>query len=595
MHRPRPSAAAALVLAMFAGLGTVDAARAQDALGDGTGLQRELGANDGTRRGETRSARFQRSLRLRESIIDGSAGAGLSFRRDSDDLIFDDDGNLLSRFGFRGTVASDTLFTIERDASLQTAGKRGLRTSDALAFQFAATTGGALPSGVSGLPVVTRPGQRPAAASGVPGANFRQPNANLGTGRSVPGSAANDGLFRNDADALIGADITGRALESQLRDLRSFSTRIGRAPLSGAGPISVRLGNENGTALVDPLYGVRVQTDLEQTELLSELARLRLARAEVQGDEAAVQRAAGVPTAYDDVVARLQPRLDQSGVLSRGDVDSPAAADRTGRRIGQPTTYDEVFTALRLRLQRPAERLAARQAAEEAAAAAADGELPPPLPTDENEVDTFDPMLQDDELPQLFRALRGVGDERQAELIRPGRPSDLKFNPYAEHMARGQELLTEGKYFLAEERFITALNVKPGDPAALIGQVHAEIGASLLLSAAVNLRVFILAHPEATGARYDASLFPPSERLSAITAALRVQAERDAARADAGLLLAYIGYQLEDADLTREGMDIFDDATERGLLAGKAGYERDAELGTMLRGIWLGEMPQANP
>src|SRR5262245_44191543 len=61
------------------------------------------------------------------------------------------------------------------------------------------------------------------------------------------------------------------------------------------------------------------------------------------------------------------------------------------------------------------------------------------------------------------------------------------FDAYAVHMQRGEQHLSAGEYFAAEERFTAALGLRSDDPMAAVGRVHAQLGASLYSSAAANL------------------------------------------------------------------------------------------------------------
>src|SRR5690606_27016447 len=67
-------------------------------------------------------------------------------------------------------------------------------------------------------------------------------------------------------------------------------------------------------------------------------------------------------------------------------------------------------------------------------------------------------------------------------------PERKGMDTYAAHMSRGEALLSEARFFDAEDAFTRALALSPMDPLASIGRVHAEIGAGLFLSAAANLK-----------------------------------------------------------------------------------------------------------
>ena len=125
---------------------------------------------------------------------------------------------------------------------------------------------------------------------------------------------------------------------------------------------------------------------------------------------------------------------------------------------------------------------------------------------------------------------------------------------YQEHMRKGEQMLGDARWFEAEERFTAAIAVMPGNALAAAGRVHAQIGAGMYLSAAVNLRNLLRAYPEFIPVRFDENLLPRGDRLATIEAQLRQRAERDTPVArDAALLMAYLGHQYDDQALMDEG------------------------------------------
>jgi hypothetical protein len=127
---------------------------------------------------------------------------------------------------------------------------------------------------------------------------------------------------------------------------------------------------------------------------------------------------------------------------------------------------------------------------------------------------------------------------------------------YTAHMAAGERLLAEGRFFDAEERFAKALDAAPGDTLAQVGQVHARLSAGLYLSAAYELRSLFASHPEMVGAKYGADLCPNAERAAIIAKFLReaLPDDQGGLGRDAALLMAYLGYQRSDKKLVEEGL-----------------------------------------
>ena len=165
----------------------------------------------------------------------------------------------------------------------------------------------------------------------------------------------------------------------------------------------------------------------------------------------------------------------------------------------------------------------------------------------------------------------GQLDPQTVDLLRSYGPPAKDFvapdvnDVYGEHMRIGQKYFQEGRYFDAEERFAQALTIRPNDVVAQTARIHAQIGGGMYLSAALNLRTLILEQPPVVSARYDASLLPDAERLAEVVAALREGiagaqgrevngAMLRRARAS-GLLLAYIGFQTSDHEMTGEGIE----------------------------------------
>ena len=153
---------------------------------------------------------------------------------------------------------------------------------------------------------------------------------------------------------------------------------------------------------------------------------------------------------------------------------------------------------------------------------------------------------------ETMRVIRESGGD--VETLIAGAPAgDL----YAQHMARGQELLAEERFFDAEARFVAALGLHPSDPAAAVGRMHAQLGAGMLESASINLRQLLIEHPQLAGVKYGASLLPPLHRLEELKSLIRERAGKlSRLEAQAGLLLAYIGFQTDDEQALSDGLDL---------------------------------------
>ena len=170
---------------------------------------------------------------------------------------------------------------------------------------------------------------------------------------------------------------------------------------------------------------------------------------------------------------------------------------------------------------------------------------------------TVDDAMSTERMDRMIALLRD--QSTTIDRIAPRESGSL----YAQHMRAGERLLGDGMWFIAEERFVAALTAKPGDAMAAIGRAHAQLGAGLYLSAAVNLADLLRAYPELAPVRYDAALLPGKERLERIRQQLRSRSLKDDANArNAGFLLAYLGFQTERPNDVREGFAVVDRVNE---------------------------------
>lgn len=118
----------------------------------------------------------------------------------------------------------------------------------------------------------------------------------------------------------------------------------------------------------------------------------------------------------------------------------------------------------------------------------------------------------------------------------------------------GQDNLTKGEFFAAERCFADALALNPGNPLLIAGLGNSQIGAGLYLSAALSFRELFTSYPEMIDTRYEVRLLPKEERLRQAVEALRTRIAEKTDADSFGLLLAYVGHQLEDRSLVNEGL-----------------------------------------
>jgi len=142
-------------------------------------------------------------------------------------------------------------------------------------------------------------------------------------------------------------------------------------------------------------------------------------------------------------------------------------------------------------------------------------------------------------------------------------------------MTRGEQELAAGRYIMSEAVYRQVLRETEGDPLAKAGLIHSQMGAGMIRSAAFNLRSLFSDHPELIALRYESNLLPDNDRLRELQRRLQTMINDGQFTADSGLILAYLGYQLEATPLI-----------EFGLSVAEANAPRDP-LMPVLRRIWL--------
>ncbi|MFI4860405.1 MAG: hypothetical protein ACIAXF_06965 [Phycisphaerales bacterium JB063] len=130
-------------------------------------------------------------------------------------------------------------------------------------------------------------------------------------------------------------------------------------------------------------------------------------------------------------------------------------------------------------------------------------------------------------------------------------------------LVRAEQDLAAGNYLAAENLYRQVLRESAGNPLARAGLIHAQLGGGMIRSAAFNLRALFSEHPELIALRYDESLMPSGERLRWLQRELTDMIADDVHGAEPGLILAYLGYQLEAETLIQYGLGIAQERTPR--------------------------------
>lgn len=531
----------ARVLVLLASVGLAGSAMGQNALGDGRALEkrdaRKYPRQDATPKG---GRDFAAEVQFRNSIVTGNAPGGISFR-----------GNVgyTAPSAFRAIAGSDDLYSFRRDSFFSGLSGQGIRGTEALQYQFAMTTGSAAPRGISGTLGVSRLTDSPT------------------------------GLVRDTKPQF--EDVSG---SDWVRSPSSYSTSRSLKPVAIGERPNPQDERSYYRLMSSPLLGLKVQkVDLPKR------------------GAATVKPVDTTPTGrpQDAKPGDTKPGDIKPGETSPGDVKAPSE-DRPQFR----TSYDDISERLsgwrKPNDATPAEPTDAKVKPWERRVDALRRHL---MGLQERDVDDNDssPLSTDDAVsklnPDTMRMLRESGGKAKQFIELPSERATLPL--YARAIGAGQQFMSQERYFDAEDRFSRALAAKFRDPTAQAGRINAQLGAGMFLSASMNLREMIIGNPEVAGVRYDPSLLPPAERLKEVIEVFRTRL-RDAENAnplarslgerESGFLLAYIGFQIGDEAVVKDGL--------AAVARMPADSEDDKLAGRMehyLRAVWLGEIPTEMP
>lgn len=569
------------VVIACAGLGLAPIAHSQDALGDGnalgdgTALDNNLQVGSGGYNSPGRN--WQSEIAYRNALVTGNVGGGKQFRGSIGYSGVND---------FRGSLGSDLVYNFQREtyySGLATRQIRGLEASTIL-MQGAVAGLRAGAGGLSGDLIIERPGAG-AQAGSITHSSVTPQNQ---ISDLVAFDRVNTTLRSTSAFTVRNAtrpQIVGAASDGTNQYYLTASPLGGIDALNPLDPALVsRRSIDPNQFNLDPriaIPGFKEQA-IQDQQLLNELenaeaiAQRMPSHERILNDlrEKAEQRGLIKPQQprpnESEQETPLNPDTRQPGTptnptgiefpsIEPATPDNPEpGATRTNDRNANPgrTSADELD-----RLLRGFSRdLEPNQYPLGPSGGGGPDNAPPDLGptrlrrskdlTDTEELGVDETAAQE-RMDRVIELLRG--QTNTIEHIAPSSGGSL----YAEHMRTGEHLLGEGMWFIAEERFVAALSAKPGDAMAAIGRVHAQIGAGLYLSAAVNLSDLLRAYPELSTVRYEESLLPGAERLERIRIQLRKRSVKDDPSArNAGFLLAYLGYQTARPNDVREGFAV---------------------------------------
>lgn len=584
-------------------------ANAQNALGDGSALDANTGQSGS--RNYTRPD-FTAELRFRNAIATGNAPGGLSFRGD---LGYRAAGE------FSADLGSDSLFAFRRDSLYSGLAGMGIRGTDALQYQFALTTGSAPPRNLMGSMSVTRDGSYSNSFSNsysnstyARPQTFGQPST-LGVNTEPFGLDGRRTTDRSTSSSTGGYE-TGYQSGSMLGTLRSSSTYATTSSLQPALLSVYTEGVErNPIGLVaSPLLGI-ISTPMKQGDMKTPNPLVARPSANIASAPIGSTR---LVSSYDGLVEQMRTHIDE--IRERGKAGDMAGALQSETNdawlIRQMQDLREKLYGMK-----PAD--STDQGIDGNTDSATDPEdqttTPPIVPGTTDPINTTDQSPLSESIKERLKGLNSspVGvqlhdptqiaiDPETLEVLRGTAATEIKtlYDPgaedrdiYAEHITAGQRMIKAGRYFDAEERFTHALSVRPEDIPSQLGRIHAQIGAGMVLSASVNLQALFSLHPEVVASRYSGNLLPAPARIETLISRLKERSgitrpelsarrlESDRVRVSSALLLAYLGYQIDDQELVTSGLQIVDEW----------GSESDRRFASLLSQLWAKPTQSSRP
>lgn len=540
-------------------------ALAQNALGDGRRLDRSLSTQSNYNGGAGSRGAFTNNLRLRNAVVTGNVAGGKAFRGDI---------GYTGSSDFRGDLGSDDIYSFRRDTSFQNRFSQGtLRGIGGLQTQFGLTSnsgGTVLESNVNSRSGVNQGGllvQRSGAGS---------------TGSDFMGEYSSTNTRRHSPLGIGSSDVIDlRTDYSDTRDIPSTSS-------FGAGSLRSTSAYTTSQSFTPSLVGQRRESDGSITSLTA--STLRGVRATTVGPDGKSidPTAQGYATATNPAGTRItnqanltnpaapKPALPQAKTAYDSLMDrykSQTGTTAGAGASGEVDNWQKQLDEIRAKLEGQSETSTMLLPTGTPSA--------PSLPVD---AATPEPVRLYNQAT-IDMILRQAGESDKLLLTSEGR-----LGAFGERMRRGEEALAAGRYFDAEEAFSMCLTLRPGDVSASMGRVHAQLGAGMFLSAALNLRTTLGGSPQVIGERYSQNLLPSPARCEAIMGDLRTNiANADRLGYESAILLAYLGFQTKDKEAALEGLAAVD------RLAFGASNPVDSRFVELVRRIWIPILDRSSP
>jgi hypothetical protein len=532
-----------IALVLLASGSCLSASAQQPAGGGGRALDANLSATQGRYNDPVKD--LQALNRFNQAIANGNAGFGKNLRVPTATSGFDN---------FRGSLSTSEFYRFNRDSSSGAQVSAGLSGTDALRYQFAISSGGAVPYRVGDVFAVA-------------------PQGNISTGsavsnlRSVAAYEANSTRMGTVLGYINSPSDRYAVVASPLQGVTAV--RMGDATGDRAGMVS---GLENSVRGVDrPADYMKFDREKSPTMIDTRVKSGTGFDSVLDAYKAATGNGVTDPTKpanSPENKPEVKP-TDKPGDKPSDPLRGPTSVDKVvgpGVKTGLEPRSDAIdpMDSLRERLAKATERLnkaredRERQSATEAAArasaeaakkkaansnASAEPESPSKSAADREADRMRERDVENRKREQTRQALASLQkmDARVESYILPGQGDTTKF---FELMRSGEANLAKGYYFEAESLFLHAQTYRINDPMAQVGMVHARIGAGLMVSAAGGLEATLRASPELIPVRYGDKVMPPRERIDKLGAELLIECAKPdgIGGPEAGLLLAYLGY-----------------------------------------------------
>jgi tetratricopeptide (TPR) repeat protein len=525
-------------------------ARNQPGLGGGASLDRNLQRGSGG----INAPIAQPDFAGRNLLVTGNVAGGRGFRGSVGYTAAGD---------FRSAAGSDAIFRFQADSALSSTYFLTLRSIDRLSL--------AQDFGTYEFRRETTPER--VGSVGAPTQRFRLDRA--------AATMASTRTFELEAEAAPfarGRDSANRDVDFVASPVQGIRIRRPGDPIDATGLSTF----EKARVRQDIATG-KVDANSPTPEFSSPLfdARRDTARDEKKGDGARLDTRVTDPIAsqrssYDQIVKRVLERYGEdpnvhvdanSDAIARARTEIQKVRDALGGRYGEPDEDDPLVDPVTKLPKRPVDR---KPEETDPAGRKSDSNVSDKEAERQREIE--DARASVSAAAERLRHGTTVRDLTSGERARVD-----------ELVRDGQGKLAEGDFFRAERCFTQALELNPDNPLLYAGLAHCQIGAGLHLSAALTLRTLFSNNPEMIDTRYERSLLPNETRVRLAIETLR---KRIALGQDAdgyGLTLAYLGHQVDDKELVRDGLAVFKGTMENDL------------LNELLSQLWLGEKPSPAP